>query len=494
MENFRKHAKITAVALLLAVLAGFFQGCGNASGDRPVDDIHPEDADQEYVDSLTGIAKIRYERSLVRDKVPQLDFRGEKFAVMLLEYSTGWWAPEEQTGDSLNDAIYNTKQYTEDRLNVKLMYTLEDTTQKVYDLIAMGDSTYSAITAPFNRMGMFAADGMLLDWSGIPYIDLDAAWWNQSAREAIEVRGRNYLMVGAANIEEVRVTYCVYFNKDLAEQYSTVLPDLYELVDNGEWTMDKFIELSRIGYVDLNGNQKADQYDQFGLAAQTSSYAVPFLYSCGELTTARDENGIPYISVNTEKVASIAEKTYELIYGNPAVFPTYDWSTHSDIFVEGRALFMYGTFTHALSHFREMQDRYGFLPYPKYDEFQKEYRTCPDPSGSTFGIAMNCRDTEMTGAVMEVLNSRAWQDEQPALYDAALKGRAADTEDDARMIDIIVKGITYDFGYIFGGPGELLSKMMTHKTKDFASQYRSRIRQWEENINNAVEQILESQY
>ena len=107
---------------------------------------------------------------------------------------------------------------------------------------------------------------------------------------------------------------------------------------------------------------------------------------------------------------------------------------------------------------------------------------------------MNCRNTEMTGAVMEVLNSRAWQDEQPALYDAALKGRAADTEDDARMIDIIVQGVTYDFGYIFGGPGEILSKMMTHKSKDFASQYRSRIRQWEANIDKAVEQIIESQY
>ena len=494
MEIFRKYARITAAALLLALLAGLLQGCGG-SGDGPVNDIHPEDADPEYVNSLTGIAKIRYERSLVRDKVPQLDFRGETFAVLLGEYTTDWWAPEDQTGDSLNDAIYNTKQYTEERLNVKLLYNLGDGgAWKIYDLIAMGDDTYSAVTAPFNTMGYFTADGMLLDWSGIPYIDLDAAWWNQSARKAIEVRGRNYLMVGAANIEEVRVTYCVYFNKDLAEQYGTVLPDLYELVDNGTWTMDKFIELSRIGYVDLNGNQRSDPNDQFGLAAQTSSYAVPFLYSCGELTTARDENGIPYISVNTEKVASIAEKTYELIFGNPAVCPTYDWTTHHEIFIEGRSLFMYGTFGHALSVFRDMQERYGFLPYPKYDELQKEYRTCTDPSGSTFGIVMNCRNTEMTGAVMEVLNSRAWQDEQPALYDAALKGRAADTEDDARMIDIIVQGVTYDFGYIFGGPGEILSKMMTHKSKDFASQYRSRIRQWEANIDKAVEQIIESQY
>ena len=61
------------------------------------------------------------------------------------------------------------------------------------------------------------------------------------------------------------------------------------------------------------------------------------------------------------------------------------------------------------------------------------------------------------------------------------------------MIDLINKGVVYDFGYVFGGPGELLSKMMTHKTKDYFSQYHSRIRNWEHNLEEVVDMILESE-
>ena len=321
-------------------------------------------------------------------------------------------------------------------------------------------------------------------------MNLDAPWWNQTARKAVSVQGRSFILVGAANVQEVKCTYCVYFNKRLVDEYSSVVPNLYDLVYDGKWTMDEFITLSRIGYVDLNGNQKADVYDQYGLAAQTSSYAVPYLYSCGEMTTSRDENDIPYIDVNTEKVTTIVEKVYELIYGDPAVFPTFDWGTHIDIFVEGRAMFMYSQFWSALAEFGDMEDRFGFLPYPKFDEEQKGYYTCTDPSGSTFGLLITCSDQALVGAGLEVLNWRAWQSVQPALYESALKGRAADEENDAYMLDIINQGVIYDFGYVFGGPGELLSKMMTHRTKNFASEYRSRIKNWENNINNAVEAIM----
>lgn len=494
--DIKNYSRRIALFLAAAFVCCPLLGCESlglvAPKKNPV--IDKIEFDQEYYDSLEGIEKIEYERSLLNDSVPEeLFFNGQTFGILCSsEDSINDWQPEEQTGDRLNDAIHDMNQYVEDRLNIKLVYLAAS--DKADDLIAIDDKTYSIVTDDYKTIGWYAADGMLRDWETMPHMDLDAPWWNQSAREAVQVAGRSYLMVGASNIQEVRVTYCVYFNKALVEKYKSVMPDLYGLVDSGQWTLDKFIELSRIGYIDLNGNQEEDLRDQYGLAAQTTSYAVPFLYSCGETTTARDENGLPYIKMNNEKMVSLTEKVFELIYGHPAVYPTRDWSTHSDIFAEGRAMFMYGTFAHALmGYFSEMKDPYGFLPYPKWDELQQNYYTITDPSGSAFGIMLNSSNDDMTGAVMEVMNARAWKHVQPALYEAALKGRKADTADDARMIDLINRGVVYDFGYVFGGPGELLSKMMTHRTKDYYSQYRSRLRDWEHNLEGVVDMILEAE-
>ena len=483
-------AKKLFLILLAAVMLFTATACDGGRDGGKGNDIKPEEADSEYVSNLKGVQKITYERSLIKDEVPELDFHGSSLGILLSGDSVEAWRPEELTSDQLEVALYYMNQYAEDRLNIKMMYKEEDEDSGITDLVAIGEDAYPVVTGSYFRTGYLATDGYLLNWETTPYMNLDAPWWNQTARKAVSVQGRSFILVGAANVQEVKCTYCVYFNKRLVDEYSSVVPNLYDLVYDGKWTMDEFITLSRIGYVDLNGNQKADVYDQYGLAAQTSSYAVPYLYSCGEMTTSRDENDIPYIDVNTEKVTTIVEKVYELIYGDPAVFPTFDWGTHIDIFVEGRAMFMYSQFWSALAEFGDMEDRFGFLPYPKFDEEQKGYYTCTDPSGSTFGLLITCSDQALVGAGLEVLNWRAWQSVQPALYESALKGRAADEENDAYMLDIINQGVVYDFGYVFGGPGELLSKMMTHRTKNFASEYRSRIKNWENNINNAVEAIM----
>ena len=485
----KRTVKLLILILVFVMLLSEI-GCSTGSKKTDGNEMRNEDVDEEYVKTLTGVQKMMYERSLVRDEVPELDFNGRVFGMMAGEGNKTQWRPEELTSDQVDVALYYMNQYTEDRLNVKIDYNDKDNAWIAMDLVAMGDDYYSVVNSSYLTIGAFATGGYLYDFETVPYLNLDSPWYNQTAREAISVKGKSFLMVGAANIAEVKCTYCVYFNKRLRDEYLSVLPDFYQLVYDGKWTMDEFITLSRVGYVDLNGNQRSDPHDQFGLAAQTSSYAVPFLYSCGEKTVSRDENDIPHIDVNMEKTQSIVEKTYELIFGSPNVWPTYDWSTHQEIFTEGRCLFMYSQFWACLEGFREMDDPFGILPYPKYDEYQQDYHTCTDPSGSTLGLLITCPDRELAGAALEVLNWRAWQSVQPALYESALKGRAADEENDANMLDIINRGVVYDFGYVFGGPGELLSKMMTHKTNNFASEYRSRIKNWEHNINDAVDAIL----
>ena len=130
--------------------------------------------DQEYYDSLEGIEKIQYERSLINDSVhPDLFYNGQTFGILYSpENDINDWQPEDLTGDRLNDAIHEMNQYVQDRLNIKLIYL--DKADKADDLIAIDDKTYSVVADDYKTVGWLAADGLLRDWESMPNMDLGA--------------------------------------------------------------------------------------------------------------------------------------------------------------------------------------------------------------------------------------------------------------------------------------------------------------------------------
>ena len=56
--------------------------------------------------------------------------------------------------------------------------------------------------------------------------------------------------------------YSVFYNKTMAEAYG--LPDMIQLVKDNEWTIDKMIEVTSMGYQDMNADGKTPD-DQFGM-------------------------------------------------------------------------------------------------------------------------------------------------------------------------------------------------------------------------------------
>ncbi len=125
-----------------------------------------------------------------------------------------------------------------------------------------------------------------------------------------------------------------------------------------------------------------------------------------------------------------------------------------------------------INDLREAEFAFGILPYPMFDESQEEYNNLISTVlVTTASVPYNCKDIDMTGAVLEAMAYYSVDTLTPAYYDNALKGRYVRDEESGDMLDIIFATRVYDLGFIFdwGGAGSLVTKLYQNKSDEFAS-------------------------
>ena len=84
--------------------------------------------------------------------------------------------------------------------------------------------------------------------------------------------------------------------------------DIYSVVKEGKWTLDKLAEYAENVYVDVNGNGEVDNDDSFGVVMQKGHVLNGMAFAANVVYTSYDENGTPYISVNNEHCYGTIDK------------------------------------------------------------------------------------------------------------------------------------------------------------------------------------------
>ena len=73
--------------------------------------------------------------------------------------------------------------------------------------------------------------------------------------------------------------FVTFFNKDMIAEVDDV--NLYDVVNQGKWTLDYQYELASKFYSDLNGDGKADGKDQYGFVCTNMANIDPYWSSSG---------------------------------------------------------------------------------------------------------------------------------------------------------------------------------------------------------------------
>lgn len=143
-------------------------------------------------------------------------------------------------------------------------------------------------------------------------------------------------------------------------------------------------------------------------------------------------------------------------------------------FRNGRALF-YDPNINAIKDLRDMDDDFGIIPWPKYDESIDAYYSNVDAGCNLFIVPVTCSDAERASVILEACAYEGWKSVLPIYYDVVLTTKFTRDQDSEKMIDIIRAGRVFDIGYYFYNNSNDLNSFgwyLAHdKSHSFASIY-----------------------
>jgi hypothetical protein len=94
-----------------------------------------------------------------------------------------------------------------------------------------------------------------------------------------------------------------------------------------------------------------------------------------------------------------------------------------------------------------MENRYGILPVPKYDQHQQDYASFVNGSTGLVMVAKTEKDTEFVGAIMDAMACYNYEHVTPNMFQVVTKLQVAQDPASARMVDLIIRNRVFDLGY-----------------------------------------------
>ncbi|MDD4774686.1 MAG: hypothetical protein PHZ09_13970 [Eubacteriales bacterium] len=480
-----KHINLTALFLLLCILSGTFIAC-----------VEPDARIIAGADSDTAAAQTDedgYESVIAGFE--RNDYGGYQFTIIdRSELYDAYWATydifsEGLNGDPINDSVYERNSILEEMYNITILEKPDGapaaTAQKA---IMAGEDVYDTVTDGLAQLGSLAGENLTIDYNKIPDIDLSNEWWDQAMIEELSVLDRLYFITGDISVMDNEGTWCVLFNKNLAEEYN--VGDLYALVDDGKWTIERMHQTASDVAADLDGDGVMTIDDRWGLLTEAFN-TYGFWVGGGDKIADKDENDIPFVTMYNDHSVSMLEKVLALQFDTETTFPSSKapgYAAFSDVFSQGNAMYLYCSML-MITNFRTSDTDFGILPAAKYDETQNRYyNTYSFVNLTAYSIPVVAGDTSRTGVILETMAAISKYKLTPGYYHVSLKGKFIRDNESEKMLDLILATRNYDIGSVLNSGGALDMLMSAGNSFDFASAYAKK----EEQIAAGLEKFVGS--
>ncbi len=477
----KKNTKMLAAWLCTLLVIPTVMSCADTSGtqtDAQTQSTETTAAPVETVDPTQAALDAAIA------KMQGKDFGGHEFRIMDRsdEQDPNWetvdvWA-EAESGDTINDAVFQRNRILEENLNIKIAENKVKTpyTDARTSIMAGGDD-FDLFTDGLSHLSTLAVEGYLVDLNTANALQLSNEWWDQDMNRDLTIANKLFFCTGDISIMDNYGTWCVMFNKDIAENYD--LDNIYDHVNAGTWTLQRMYDMAKEVTKDLDGNGAFDDTDQWGFL--TESYNQYGLWaSCGQRIIAKDKDDLPTLVAYSDKSVEAIQLVTQFTQDKSCTLLADNVKTGdggcaftNEHFGGGNALFIYGGMW-LITKYRAYDVNFGVVPSPKYDENQdRYYNTYSYANCTAYSIPTTSPDLDRTGTVMEAMAEVSKYTLTPAYYDVALKGKFIRDEESADMLDIILAQRAYDLGMIFnwGNMFSTITGMSTSKNPDFASSY-----------------------
>ena len=446
----KRTLRILSLILAMIMITSALVACDNGSEN------HREEPTQTSASSTFETqSETETEVKEYMPDVEQNDY-GETFNMLIMTASNMakyHWV-EEGEGDAMSESLFARQEKVREYLGVELVGTAADTDHTIYtepfktaiknkdnSIQLMLSHVHSGVTA-------LIQSNYLRDYATVDQFNLDADYWNREFMEGLSVDSHMYL---GRNDFNIMYTYVISYNKEMMEKYQDSLEsDVYTLVDNYKWTLDQMMSLASQVYIDATSDGKTSD-DTFGITGVQWVPYIGFLHASGIQYISINEAGNYEVSVynelNQAKTATLIEKLSALAAADYSWFryriePTPLIEMHT-----GRTL-MQLTNTYDLPTYCNYDVEFGILPYPMFDESQKDIGYRHLQWGGYLCMPSYTANLEMCAETMEMLAFFS-KDVNVTFYEKLLGKQVADAPLDSKMLDLVWNTLWPEFAQAF---------------------------------------------
>ncbi|MBQ7300272.1 MAG: hypothetical protein IJW77_10560 [Clostridia bacterium] len=487
--------KCSFVSLLL--LGALLASCGD--GETPAADKNNNDTNPMGNDTATVTETDSYE-------YPELDCGGEPLRILNSSNAWGTYSAidfEEETGEALDDAVFQRNSGIEERFNTKLEVTEYDIDQAVshFSTVTMsGEDLYDLTYLRADNLPSPLTEGMFYDLNNVEGFRFTEPWWDGAVMKGGEIGDDNALFFASNyfSLFGFDATVCVYFNEQMFNNLDIEFP--YQLVRDGKWTLERFYEYASLG-ANTNGDSSF-AWSENGNAVYgvtTWSNGVQALLGGAGAYYLEMVNGEPVLSVTDEHFINTVNSLVENLFSVDGVFAMFNTSDntkpdHYEVMFQNNRTIMTVAQIKTSSRFRDMEDSFGILPLPKYDEAQDGYSCYISSTQLMMGLPITSLNTLRTATVMDALAYESYRDVLPVYYEVKVSQKGLRNEDSIEMLDIIRANRYTNFGEIFGWTNALQSSVYSKISvgnADIASVIASDLKTVEKNIEKTMDMVNE---
>ena len=488
-----KMKKIVCMCLISTMLLSFY-ACGK-SEEKP-DTTTAVQTTANASSETQQTEEAEPEQPDIYADLPTGNFENDEF-VFANELQSSSWAYlslnfDTVSGAVLDDAIYHRNRNVEERLNIKISVAeFSNSTELIGAAernLMSGDDPYDVYDIPADSASSLILKDCFVSTDALG-LNLSKPWWNETVMNSLTYGDTCYSIAGDLSIMLWEASYALIYNKDMAEQLN--LPDQYQLVRDGKFTLDSLNEAMIIAYQD-NGNSTVDTEDTFGMTGNLRLMAYSMIAG-GEDFVAQDANGLPVFEGMTDRMLEMYEKIFDVYFDNDSVFlantmafkdSSKDW--HS-LFIDGKALFYFEPIG-AHVKLRNVSFDFGFLPMPKFDESQEEYITPIIQFAHTMHITKANKTIDRIGIVLENLAAESYKNVRSIYFETVIEGKRALDEESVEMFEIIFDNQVMNPMTIYGWGGfsNMLNSMALAGNRSIASRAAAYASRTQADIQNTA--------
>ena len=492
-----KHTLTTRVLAVLLVLSMLLlpillTGCADTPDVETPADTPTTPEDTTPTDTPDEPEQIVYKANTPKG----LDLGGIEFRMLVYNNDNSTWydvdfSAEGMNAEIINDAAYQRMTQVEEELKTDIVTYPSPLYgyQYMHTAVSSGDDLYDAGIVCARRAVTLAEGGYLYDLlSDDVVLETEQPWWDPGCTSGLSVANRLYMIAGDISILYRKSVRVYYFNKQIAADHSDI-PDMYELVENGDWTFEELTNCVMAVSEDLNGDDEMTGDDLYGLIYTVDTMGTG-LIGAGVQIVTKDENDIPELTFFSDETVLAFDTITDILYDFDHSITSGDRPNEvgvGNMFPANQALFN-NCELHNIATFRRMETDFGILPTPKLDKYQEQYRSIINPVAAGMLVIPVTNDVNLdnTCYVLDALGASSKNILTPAYMDVYLQGRSTRDEESRESLNIIFNNIVFDLGYIYnwGNIATFSYDLVRAKGTDFASAY--------EKIGDAAKKAMET--